>query len=242
MLESARRRILDELDDDAVVLDIGGWADPLPRADWVIDLMPYATRGLYEREGWIAPRDEPAERFTEDTWIVRDLCDREPYPFDDGAVDFVVCGHTLEDVRDPLFVCSEMNRIACAGYVEVPSRLEEQSWGVAGEFVGWPHHRWLIDLDGDELVFAQKLHSIHARPDQHFPRSFWEGLTEEERVEALWWTGEFAFREVTFVDEETSDRHVGAPVRRLGGQTPSPEPSALSRLRRRARASLPRPS
>ena len=233
MLESARQRILAELDDDAVVLDIGGWADPLPRADWVIDLMPYETRGLYAREGWVEPRAEAPERFSADTWLVRDLCDREPYPFADDSIDFVVCGHTLEDVRDPLFVCSEMNRIAKAGYIEVPSRLEEQSWGVAGEYVGWPHHRWLIDLDGDRLTFAQKVHSIHARPDQQLPRGFWEGLSAEERVEALWWRGAFAYREVTFVDAETSDRHVAEPVVRALGRRPA-APSRLDRLRRAA--------
>ena len=178
MLESARNWIAGELDPGAVVLDIGGWADPLERANWVIDLMPYETRGLYERNGWIEPRPEQPDRYGRENWIVRDLCDREPYPFADNSTDFVVCAHTLEDVRDPLWVCSEMNRIAKAGYIEVPSRLEEQAWGVAGPYVGWPHHRWLIDLEGDRLDFSLKLHSLHARADQQFPRDFWERLSE----------------------------------------------------------------
>lgn len=233
MLESARNRILDELDPAAVVLDIGGWADPLERADWVIDLMPYETRGLYERNGWIEPRPEQPERYDAERWVVRDLCDREPYPFDDDSIDFVVCGHTLEDVRDPIWVCSEMKRIGKAGYIEVPSRLEEQSWGVAGPFVGWPHHRWLIDLHGDRLEFALKLHSIHARPDQQFPRSSWEGLPEERRVEALWWRGGFEYSETTFIDEESSSRHLREPVLRELGARPSRAP-LRDRLRRLA--------
>ena len=231
MLESARARILDQLDPGAVVLDIGGWGDPLERADWVMDLMPYGTRGLYEREGWIAPRPKQPERFGPGTWIARDLCDREPYPFADDAVDFVVCGHTLEDLRDPLWVCSEMNRIAKAGYIEVPSRLEEQSWGVAGPFVGWPHHRWLIDLDGDRLEFAIKLHSLHARPEHQFPRAFWEGLSAEQRVEALWWEGGFDFAEIPLFDAESSDRHARAPVARMLGE--QPPAGRLRRLLRR---------
>ena len=36
MRDEARRRI-DALPDDLVVLDVGGWAAPLWRADWVID-------------------------------------------------------------------------------------------------------------------------------------------------------------------------------------------------------------
>jgi hypothetical protein len=234
MLESARRRITEELDPDAVVLDIGGWADPLERADWVMDLMPYETRGLYAREGWVRDRPERPERFSADTWIARDICDREPYPFDDKSIDFVVCAHTLEDIRDPLWVCAEINRIGKAGYIEVPSRLEEQSWGVAGNYVGWPHHRWLIDLDGDHFTFAQKLHSIHARPDQQFPHSFLTKLTPEQRVEALWWEGGFGCSEVTFVDGETSDRHTCAPVlRELGESDGRPAPRGLRRLLRR---------
>lgn len=232
MLESARTRILEEVDPAAVVLDIGGWADPLPRADWVIDLMPYATRGLYARNGWIQPRSEGPERFSAETWIVRDLCAREPYPFADDSVDFVVCGHTLEDVRDPLWVCSEMNRIAKAGYIEVPSRLEEQAWGVAGPYVGWPHHRWLIDLDGDRLEFAIKLHSLHARPDHQLPHAFWAGLSAERRVEALWWRGGFDYAELPLVDEQSSDRHARAPVERVLGAGPRGG-SRRDRLRRR---------
>jgi len=235
MLESARNWIAGELDPGAVVLDIGGWADPLERANWVIDLMPYETRGLYERNGWIEPRPEQPDRYGRENWIVRDLCDREPYPFADNSIDFVVCAHTLEDVRDPLWVCSEMNRIAKAGYIEVPSRLEEQAWGVAGPYVGWPHHRWLIDLEGDRLDFSLKLHSLHARADQQFPRDFWERLSEHQRVEALWWREGFAYSELTFVDEESSDRHVRAPVMRELGTSPS---SAFMRHRLRRRMGL----
>ena len=44
------------------------------------------------------------ERFTADTWVVQDIC--TPWPFADGQFDFAVCSHTLEDVRDPVFVCN----------------------------------------------------------------------------------------------------------------------------------------
>src|SRR5437763_12138274 len=143
VLESTAQRLLGMLSEEAVVLDVGGWADPFERADWVLDVMPYETRGLYEREGWTAPRPRDDERFTQATWVQRDLCDRSPFPFADNQIDFAICSHTLEDLRDPVWVCSELARVAKAGYVETPSRLEEQSWGVSGPWVGWPHHRWL---------------------------------------------------------------------------------------------------
>src|SRR3954469_2704253 len=112
MLAASTTRLLDLLADDAVVLDVGGWAKPFARADWVLDLMPYETR-----------RALPEERFSAETWLQRDVCDRDPYPFEEDQFDFVVCAQTLEDLRDPLWVCAEMQRIGRAGYVEVPSRL-----------------------------------------------------------------------------------------------------------------------
>jgi len=203
MLESTRAKLLERLQPGDVVLDVGSWADPFERADWVIDLFPYETRGLYERRGWTKPRAGAGEeRFSETTWIQRDVCDREPFPFADGEIDFAICSHTLEDVRDPVWVCSELQRVAKAGYIEVPSRLEEQSWGVGGgEFVGWTHHHWLIDVGEASIEFVFKTHVIHSVPEYYFPHSFWLGLREEEKVQTLWWEGSFAYRErVIFED------------------------------------------
>lgn len=213
MLPATRQRLLESLDPDAVVLDVGGWADPFERADWVLDLMPYATRGLYQRQGWVEPRRVP-ERFQRQTWCERDLCDRQPFPFSDKEIDVAICSHTLEDLRDPVWVCAELNRVAKAGYIEVPSRLEEQSWGVNGPFVGWSHHRWLVDVEHGGLEFVFKLHSLHARPEQHFPPGFWERLSEQERVRTLWWTGGFTYRERLILDVEESDRYLGEFVAR----------------------------
>ena len=140
------------------------WAKPLNRADWVIDVMPYETRGLLGSDG-----DGP-ERFSADTWVQHDICDREPWPFADDQFDFVVCSHVLEDIRDPLWVCCGASRVAKAGYIEVPSRLEEQSRGVQGDWVGWGHHHWLIELEGDRFDFLFKPHIIHSREEFWFPR------------------------------------------------------------------------
>ena len=204
MLEASRRRILDTLPDDAVVLDVGGWAKPLPRADWVIDLLPHETRGLYGIEG----NAGQAERFSAATWVRRDICDRGPWPFADDQFDFVVCSHTLEDVRDPLWVCSEMARVARAGYVEVPSRLEEQTYGVQGPWVGWGHHHWLCEVDGNRIEFVFKHHILHGRPEMHVPHRAWEAAAPEDRVASLWWEGSFAFGERIFIGEGELDAYL----------------------------------
>lgn len=227
MLASSLDRILSTVGDDAVVLDIGGWARPLTRADWVVDLMPYETRGLYGRDG------AGEERFGPRSWVRRDICDHEPYPFEDGAIDFVVCSHTLEDVRDPVWVCSEMNRVAKAGYIEVPSRLEEQSYGVHGPWVGWSHHHWLIDVSGDEIEFVFKPHVIHARESDHFPAGYHRSLTLEERVQTLWWEGRFGCRERVMTTAAEVDPYLSEFVAaHQRGRAPDSRRRARSLLRR----------
>jgi hypothetical protein len=231
MLERSRAEIFERLAPGALVLDVGGGASPFARADWVIDLIAYEDRGLY------GPVPDPAgERFGQGTWVRRDVCDREPWPFADRQFDFSVCSHTLEDVRDPLYVCSELIRVSKAGYIEIPSRLEEQSYGFQGPWAGWGHHRWLIDLNGDELTFVLKHHVLHGRSSDHFPSGFHDTLTAEQRVHRLWWTGGFRCRERFFFDGPSLDAYLAEFVARHRPDAERPHPARARRgLRRRPR-------
>jgi hypothetical protein len=203
MLEASRDLILQRLNDGDAVLDVGGWAQPFGRADWVIDLLPYETRGLYGE----AP-DPARERFSSTSWVQHDVCAREPWPFEDGQFDFVICSHTLEDLRDPVWVCGELARVGKAGYIEVPSRLEEQSYGVQGPWVGWGHHHWLIDIVDGRIEFVFKHHVMHGRRSDHFPPGFCDALSPEERVQTLWWEGDFEFRERIILDAAELDAYL----------------------------------
>lgn len=238
MLAASARRIRATLPDEAVVLDVGGWAAPFDRADWVIDLRPHATRGLYPHQGGAVPAGP--ERFDASRWVQRDVCDHEPWPFSDGQFDFAVCAHTLEDLRDPVWVCAELNRVARAGYIEVPSRLEEQSWGLHGAFVGWSHHRWLCEVGEGSIEFAFKPHHIHARPEQYLPAGFAASLTPAERVGRLWWEGGFAYRERIFLDAEEVDTWLAALVTRHGGPGAAHGAGVTVRWRRLVRWRRPR--
>jgi hypothetical protein len=212
MLERSAERIVAQLSDDDLVLDVGGWAHPFERADWVLDAQPYETRGLY---GYDRAAAAPAERFSEETWLQHDVCAREPWPFEDDRFAFAVCSHTLEDLRDPVWVCRELQRVARAGYVEVPSRLEEQSLGVehpGARWAGWSHHRWLCDVLDGAIRFVHKPHFLHVGPEYHFPPEFHAALTPEERVEQLWWTGGFEARETLFVEAEPLREYLMEPV------------------------------
>ena len=204
MLDASAQRILSELPDDAIVLDVGGAMKPFNRANWIMDALPYEERGALGSVGG-------DERFGPDTWVIRDFCDREPWPFSDDQFDFVICSHTLEDVRDPIWMCSELNRVAKAGYIEVPSRLEEQTYGFQGPWTGWSHHRWLIDVDERSITFVHKS-GVVEREGSHFPPDFRNTLSEEDRVLSLWWQGSFEFGERLFWDPVEFDAYLNAPV------------------------------
>jgi hypothetical protein len=191
MLPTSLERILARLDDDAVVLDVGGWAAPLNRADWMLDVMPYESRG-----GLVAGGFGPGpERFAPERWVARDMCDREPWPWPDGFFDFAVCVTTLEDVRDPIWVCSELSRVARAGYVEVPTLWAELLHWWEGPYLGHEHHRWLCEIEDGGLVFLHKPHSIHADRRLRVHRRWTRELAVEDHLQGLFWEGELPARE-----------------------------------------------
>jgi hypothetical protein len=208
MIASSLERVERDLPADALVLDVGGWARPLSRADWVLDIEAYATRGAWGHDG-----DPAAERFTAETWVQRDLCAREPWPFADGRFDFAVCSHTLEDLRDPVWVCSELARVARAGYVEVPAPAEELTWGVHGPWVGWTHHRWLCVIEDGALELVYKPHLL-VREGSHLPPETLSRLSPEARVSRLWWEGRLPCRERIFSDPPAFDAWLAALLRR----------------------------
>lgn len=131
------------------VVDIGGGANPNPRADYVIDGLAYEERGALRCAGQVSPSAPRVEdRVTRDKWITLDLCERKPWPFPDKFFDYATCTHVLEDVRDPIWVCSEIRRIAKAGFISTPSRVVEQSRGVEHPlYAGYYHHRWLVAVE-----------------------------------------------------------------------------------------------
>jgi hypothetical protein len=219
MLEHSAKLIDERLGADALVLDVGGGARPFARADWVLDAMPYSSRGQL---GWTG--DQSGERFAPETWVQRDICDRKPWPFKKRQFDFAVCSHTLEDVRDPVWVAAELQRVAAAGYIEVPALREELTYGIQGPWVGWGHHRWLVSIEGRRIEFLFKHHVIN-RAGSHLPAGTTAAMRPEERVQTLWWEGSFEARERFMWTAEELDGF-------LEGVAGTPGPSSAQRLRR----------
>jgi len=184
----SRDEIIKSINNNDLVIDVGGGTASCNRANYIIDILPYGQRN--KKTGWgegIIPR------FSEKTWIVRDICNKEPWPFPDKYFDFSICSHTLEDIRDPIWVCSELIRISKAGLIEVPSRLYETSYGIEGrKIAGAAHHRWIIDMEDNTLRFTFKTSWTHLpwiankespRGEDRFLRLIWkENFEHKENI------------------------------------------------------------
>jgi len=178
--------------DDASLIDVGGGRHPYARADYVID-----RRSIDERVGRIATvgQERPA-RFSSTTWIKQDFYEL-PWPFRDNQFDFSVCGHTLEDLRDPISVAKEIQRISKAGYISTPTRALEScpfienrphlEYGSAGFF----HHRWFVEIENNALIFKPKTHFINSKKNLRIENYGQHTLN-------FFWNGEFDVREESF--------------------------------------------
>jgi hypothetical protein len=227
VLPTSTERILGLLPDDALVLDVGGWAAPFNRATHVLDVMPYETRGGLVPGGY----GPGPERFSEDTWVVRDMCDHEPWPWPDDYFDFSLCVTTLEDVRDPIWVCRELSRVSKAGYVEVPTVIAELVYGIAGAYVGHEHHRWLVEIEDGGLVFMHKPHSIHTDWRTRVPPRWAKEMTVEDHLQGLFWEGELPARERVVIGRYPVEELVEKVRERF---QPSPAELRLKELRHAA--------
>ena len=67
-------------------------------------------------------------------------------PFEDKEFDFVIASHVMEHVEDVEFFISELERISKQGYIELPTKLEDNL-----VFENKKDHLWHMDFDDVEL-------------------------------------------------------------------------------------------
>jgi len=115
-------------------LEVGPGQAPHPRADVVVD--KYVADD-FERQG--------ALDFSKPLVVG----DGHRLPFADGTFGYTLALHVLEHATDPDAFAAELSRVAPAGFVQVPTRIAELTFG-------WPYHPWLIDREGDTLVFRTR--------------------------------------------------------------------------------------
>lgn len=180
--------IVDNLPKDFSVLDIGGSSAPFKRANQIIDIVPWSGVHLDKAKGY------GETLFNKNSYTQFDICSREKWPFADKEFDYSVCSHVLEDIRDPLWVCSEIIRTSKAGYIEIPSRLYETTFGVeVKKLAGSTHHRWVIDLYEEKLRFTFKYMHIHSKTVNKNRRTF--NRENPEMYLRLEWSEKFNYFE-----------------------------------------------
>lgn len=122
------------------VIDVGGqknpWADEFVTA--YVDIVDFDTK----KKKYIGDANEAA------VWrkIRRD-----------GKYDFSICTHTIEDLRDPIFVLHSLLSVSKAGYISVPNKHTEVSHAEGPSWLGYGHHRWIFSVrlhdDGSPYLF-----------------------------------------------------------------------------------------
>jgi len=158
-----RRLALPDPPASGLVIDLGGGHDPFPRSDAVVD--KYVADD-FERGGPVL-RDRPLI-----------VADGEALPFRDRSVAYLIAAHVLEHATDPQRFAAEMSRVASAGFVQVPSSVAERVFS-------WPFHPWLVEREGDTLVFV---------PKPEADRANWEGLHDLYDTSPLFRLAFFAHR------------------------------------------------
>ncbi len=182
--------VLKRIQEKDKVLDIGGWDKVFPRANVVIDYMPYETR----RNHTGLP-----ERFSEDSWIQGDVHDKKIWErFPDQYFDFAIAAHILEDIRDPIGVLEQLLRVSKAGYIEVPSAFREISkLDSKAKGTGYDHHRWIVWYEKDlkRLNFKPKLgwafeRDLLSEPEKEFLSDY------HYQFDSIFWNQSLRFQEI----------------------------------------------
>ena len=78
-------------------------------------------------------------------------------PFKDNEFDFVIASHVLEHVKDFKFFINELERVSKKGYIELPTKLEDNL-----VFENKNDHLWHMDFDdvNSKLLISNKLQYI----------------------------------------------------------------------------------
>lgn len=130
----AMRRMHCPVPSTDLVLEVGSGGNPYPRANILLD----AYENTRERHWAPLSADRPTV-----------LGFVENLPFRDKAFDFVIAAHVLEHSTDPAQFLSELQRVAHAGYIEVPDAFMER-------VNPYRDHRLEITVRDETLVIRKK--------------------------------------------------------------------------------------
>ena len=83
--------------------------------------------------------------------------DSNQLPFQDNQFDFVIASHVIEHVKDFKYFIAELERVSKRGYIELPSKLEDNL-----VFENKKDHLWHMDFDDVnlKLLISEKFQYI----------------------------------------------------------------------------------
>jgi len=83
--------------------------------------------------------------------------EKKQLPFDDNQFDFVIASHVLEHVEDFKFFINELERVSNKGYIELPTKLEDNL-----VFENKKDHLWHMDFNDvdSKLRISKKLQFV----------------------------------------------------------------------------------
>ena len=132
------RRLHCPVDHNALVLEVGSGGNPYARANVLLD----AYEETNERHWVPLKADRPMV-----------LGFVEKLPFKDKSFDFVIASHVFEHSPQPEQFLAELQRVAKAGYIEVPDAFMER-------INPYIDHRLEITCRDDKLIIRKKLGHI----------------------------------------------------------------------------------
>lgn len=168
------RRLHCPVSSEALVLEVGSGGNPYARANVLLD----AYETTRERHWAPLATDRPTV-----------LGFVENLPFKDQAFDFVIAAHVLEHSADPERFLSEIQRVAKAGYIEVPDaflerinpyrdhRLEitcRDHTLVIRKKKAWRHDPETVELYEDRVKPVLTRDLVPKHPFEFHVRYFWE--------------------------------------------------------------------
>jgi ubiquinone/menaquinone biosynthesis C-methylase UbiE len=190
------------------ILDVGGGIAPYYGATHVLDVLPYDEIRM-KRNAWGGTRDQP---WTEAQYTQFDCCDGR-WPFEDKSFDLGCNLGMIEDVRDPIFIAREMQRVCRAVLIEAPSRLFEQTIGSDHmRYAGFWHHRWMFSERDGTLVCGRKTPVINL-PGCHFKIRPWQRVDPRQALFTFLSKSPFPVKEEAFWSDATEFQNLADFVR-----------------------------
>ena len=115
--------------------------------------------------------------------------EKKQLPFEDNQFDFVIASHVLEHVEDYKFFISELERVSKKGYIELPTKLEDNL-----VFENKKAHIWHLVFDdvNNKLNISKKIQYIEPILTVSTIKKFNDYFRDSLIIE-LWWEDSIEF-------------------------------------------------